>query len=300
VQLPSAGSVRLWAAVLVPALLLAAGCGSSKKSTSSTSATSAPATLALSITESGKASKFTAPASTKGGLVTVRLTNDGKKLHGAQLFRITGGHTLQQAIQATAGESSKTPDWIRAQGGIGAAAPGQTQAATVSLPTGKYAVVDFAGAEEGPSSAPPAIAEMTVTPGTVGSLPATATTVTATAPAKDKYRWQISGPLKAGTNEITFASKGSDALHHIVAVRLTEDVPVSQVLKDLEKENAPPPNYVDKSVNSATAVLDGGKSEDTQLILPKSGKYIFLCHLTDRDGGKPHFAEGLITKVNVQ
>src|SRR4051812_31366665 len=48
VQLPSAGSVRLWAAVLVPALLLAAGCGSSKKSTSSTSATTAPATLALS------------------------------------------------------------------------------------------------------------------------------------------------------------------------------------------------------------------------------------------------------------
>ena len=215
-QLPGAGSVRLWAAVLAPALLLAAGCGSSKKSTSSTAPTTTPATLALSISESGKTSKFSAPSSTKGGLVAVRLTNTGKKPHGAQLFRITGGHTIQQAIQATAGESNKTPDWIRAQGGIGATPPGQSQAATVNLPAGKYAVVDFGGAEEGPNSAPPAIAEVTVTPGAAGSLPATATTVTAIAPAKDKYKWQISGPLKAGTNDITFASKGPDALHHIV------------------------------------------------------------------------------------
>jgi hypothetical protein len=292
--------MRLSAAALVVALLPAAGCGSSKKSTTSTTATVAPATLALSISESGKTAKFTAPASTKGGLVTVRLTNNGKKLHGAQLFRITGGHTVQQAIQATSGESNKTPDWIRAQGGVGGASPGETQAATVNLPAGKYAVVDFAGAEEGPSSGPPAIAEMTVTSGTVGSLPATATTITATAPAKDKYKWQISGPLKSGSNAIRFASKGADALHHIVAVRLTAEVPVSTVLKDLEKENGPPPSYVDRSVNYSSSVLDGGKSETTQLILAKPGKYIFLCHLSDRDGGKPHFAEGLITKVNVQ
>jgi hypothetical protein len=291
--------MRPCAAALIPVAALAlAACGSSKKS--KTAAAPAPATLALSISESGKSAKFTAPASTKGGLVTVRLTNNGKKPHGAQLFRITGGHTVQDAINATSGESNKTPDWIRAEGGIGAAAPGQTQAATVNLPAGKYAVVDFAGAEEGPSSGPPTIGEMTVTSGTAGSLPATATTVTATAPGKDKYKWQISGPLKAGSDEITFASKGKDALHHVVAVRLTADVPVSTVLKDLEKENGPPPSYVDQSVNSSTSVLDGGKSETTQLILPKPGKYIFLCHLSDRDGGKPHFAEGLITKVNVQ
>ena len=232
--------------------------------------------------------------------MTVRLTNNGKKPHGAQLFRITGGHTVQDAIKATAGETNKTPDWIRAEGGIAAAAPGETAAATVDLPAGKYATVDFAGAQEESSSGPPAIAEMTVTAGTSAPLPSTGTTITATAPAKDKYKWQISGPLKTGSNEITFASKGKDALHYIVAVRLTTDVPVSTVLKDLEKENGPPPSYVDPSVNYSTSVLDGGKSETTQLMLPKPGKYIFLCHLTDRDGGKPHFAEGLITKVNVQ
>jgi len=292
--------MRPWAAALVPVAVLAlAACGSSKKK-SSTAATAASATLTLSISESGRSASFTAPSTTKGGLVAVHLTNNGKKPHGAQLLRITGGHTVQDAIKATAGESNKTPDWIRAQGGIGGAAPGETAAATLDLPAGKYAIVDFAGAEEGPNAPQPAISQMTVTPGASAALPATGTTITAAAPAKDKYKWQISGPLKAGTNEITFASKGKDALHHVVAVRLSADVPVATVLKDLEKENAPPPSYIDQSVNYSTAVLDGGKSETTQLILPKPGNYIFLCHLTDRDGGKPHFAEGLITKVNVQ
>jgi len=299
VHLPRAGFARPWAAALIPVAVLAlAACGSSKKS--KTAAAPAASTLALSISESGKSSSFSAPSSTKGGLVTVRLTNNGKKPHGAQLMRITGGHTVQDAIKATAGESNKTPDWIRAEGGIGAANPGETAAATVRLPAGKYAVVDFAGIEEGPNAAPPAIAQMTVTPGAKAALPATGTTITAAAPAKDKYKWEISGPLKAGANEITFASKGKDALHHVAVLRVTADVPLAKVVKDFEKENGPPPSYIDPSVNSSTAILDGGKAETTQLVLPKSGKYIFVCHLTDRDGGKPHFAEGLITKVDVQ
>jgi hypothetical protein len=300
VHLPGAGSVRAWAAALIPVAVLAlAGCGSSKKKSSTAAAPSA-STLAVSISESGKSSNFTAPASTKGGLVTVRLTNNAKKPHGAQLMRITGGHTLQQAIKATSGESNKTPDWIRAEGGIGAANPGETAAATMNLPAGRYAIVDFAGAEEGPNAPPPAISQMTVTPGASASLPTTGTTITATAPAEDKYKWQISGPLKAGSNEITFNSKGKDALHHIAVLRVTADVPLAKVVKDFEKQNGPPPSYIDPSVQYSTSVLDGGRSEATNLILPKPGKYIFVCHLTDRDGGKPHFAEGLITKVNVQ
>lgn len=300
-RLPTAGSRRLCVILLILAVaLLAAGCGSSKKSNGSTTAAAVPATLALSISESGTSAKFTAPASTKGGLVTVRLANNGKKPHGAQLERITGGHTVQDAIKATSGESNKTPEWIHAEGGIGAANPGETAAATMNLPAGKYAVVDFAGTQEGPNAGPPAIAQMTVTPGASGPLSATGTTITAAAPAKDRYKWEISGPLKAGANEITFASKGKDALHHVAVLRVTADVPLAKVVKDFQKENGPPPSYIDPSVQYATSVLDGGKSETTQLILTKPGKYIFVCHLTDHDGGKPHFAEGLITKVNVQ
>jgi hypothetical protein len=293
-QRTRAGGIRLAATGVAVAAIVLAGCGSSKSKTASSATSSAPTTLALSISESGKTAKYSAPASIQGGLVTVKLTNNGKKLHGAQLIRITGRHTLAQAGAVLSSESHKIPNWIRLQGGVGGAPPGDTASATTNLPAGKYAIVDFT-AEEGP----PVFAAMTVTPGTAGTLPSTATTITAAAAGKDRYRWQIAGPLKAGANEIKFQSKGKNTLHHLVAVRITKDVPIAKLVKEM-LSNGPPPSYIDPSAQDSTAVIDSGRALTTSLVLTKPGKYIFLCHLNDRDGGKPHFAEGLITTVNVR
>ena len=145
----------------------------------------------------------------------------------------------------------------------------------------------------------PRFAPITVTPGQSGALPATATTITAANPSKDHYKWEISGTLKAGANPVTFVSKGKSALHELGAIRITGNESIAQIVKALES-NGPPPTFVDPTARDQTAVLDGGKSLTTQLTLSKPGKYIFFCHLTDRDGGKPHFAEGLITTVTVQ
>jgi hypothetical protein len=230
--------------------------------------------------------------------VTVQLTNNGKTLHGAQVIRIGGSHTIEEAVKSIASESHKVPSWLHAEGGVGGAVPGQAAAATVSLQAGNYAVVDFAGAQEG-HHGPPAIAPLTVTPGQEAAVPVTGTTITAANPRKDHYKWEISGPLKAGTNAITFVSKGKSALHEISAFRITRNESTAQLVKALES-NGPPPSFVDQTSRFGTAVLDGGKSLTTQMALLKPGKYVFFCHVTDRDGGKPHFAEGLITTVTVQ
>jgi len=289
------------AATLVLALMIA-GCGSSSKSTTNTSTSAqsatAPTTLALSISEAGDASKFAGPASIAGRVVTVRLTNNGRSPHGAQLVRILGGHTIEQALKTLGSQSHKTPAWLRAEGGVGVALPGSSASATVILPAGHYAVIDFAGAEES-KGGPPAFAPLTVTAGRAGALPSTGTTITAANPSKDHYKWQISGPLKVGANAVTFVSKGSSALHELNAVRITGNESTAQIVKALES-NGPPPSYVDPASKDKTAVLDGGRSLTTQLTLSKPGRYVFFCHLTDRDGGKPHFAEGLITTVTVQ
>jgi hypothetical protein len=304
VQLARIGAGQRAVAVIAVAAITVAGCGSSGKSTTSTSATaqaaSAATTLALSISEAGRTPKFVGPASVRGGLVTVQLTNDTRATHGAQLIRIEGTHTIEQALKTLGGESRKTPSWLRAEGGVGAAASGSTASATVSLPAGSYAIVDVAGAESGQGGGGgPAFAPLTVTPGKAGALPSTATTITAANPSKDHYKWQISGPLKVGANAITFASKGSSAIHELTAVRITGNESTAQLVKALES-NGPPPSFVDVTSKQQTAVLDGGKSLTTQLTLSRPGKYVFFCHLTDRDGGKPHFAEGLITTVTVQ
>jgi hypothetical protein len=289
-----------WTMLILAAGL--AGCGSSSKTSSSTTAAqsaSAPTVLAFSISEAGKTSTFTGPASVKGGLVTVQLTNNGRAPHGAQLARIEGGHTIAQALAALGGESHKTPSWLRAEGGVGGIAPGSTSSATMVLPAGNYAVVDVAGAQESQGGGPPATAPLAVTPGAAAALSSTATTITAAAPSKDHYKWEISGPLKVGSNDVTFISKGNSALHELTAVRIVGNESTAQIVKALES-NGPPPSYVDLSTRAQTAVLDGGKSLSTQIVISKPGKYLFFCHLTDRDGGKPHFAEGLVTTVNVQ
>ena len=121
-----------------------------------------------------KAGKFQLPKSIDGGLVDLTLTNQDKAPHAAQLVRIEGGHTTQEALKFLAANSDKTPDWIRAEGGP-SAGPAGSASATVDLPAGNYVVTDLGGPG---SSGPPATAELTVKSGDSGDLPSTDVTVT--------------------------------------------------------------------------------------------------------------------------
>jgi hypothetical protein len=273
-----------------------AGCGSSDNSGST--ASSSPTPLSLKISEKGKKASYAVPKSATGGLVAVSLTNQGKAPHGVEFVQYTGGHTQADALKQLGAQSNKIPSWIKLQGGIGSVLGGQTGTADLNLPAGNYVLAD-AAAFSGPSSGPPATAPLKVTSGTAGSLPSTPATVTAANPAKDKYQWQISG-LKAGNNQVTFDSKGKEAVHLIFAVPVKGKAPpLSQIKKDLAS-HGPPPSYVDAKGAQSTAILDGGISQTTALDLKEPGQYVFFCPLTDRDGGKPHFEEGLLKVETVK
>jgi hypothetical protein len=278
---------------VVVAGLLVAGCGSSKSSS--------PTPLNMSIAEKGKAASFTAPASAKGGLVTVKLTNSGKAPHGVQFIQYTGGHTMADVLQQLGGKSNAIPPWAKLEGGVGSVAPGQTGTATVNLPQGNYVLVDAAAlGGSGPSSGPPATAGIKLSGGSSGDLPGTDGRVTAATNGKDKYKWEISG-LKTGSNQVTFDSKGDEAVHTIVAVPVKGTAPpLSQIQKDLAT-NGPPPPYVDASGIQSSAILDGGLSQTTTLDLKAPGQYIFFCPLLDRNGkGKSHDQEGLLSVQTVK
>jgi len=271
-----------------------AACGSSSKKSSSNGVT--PTALAVTIAQAGKSTKYTVPAAVKGGLVTLNVTNNAKKPHGAQLVLIRGAHSAKDALKVIGSNSSKTPSWLRGEGGIGAALPGKPATATLNLPAGKYLVVDAGGPG---SSGPPGYSQFTVTPGKNGTIPTLPTAITAANPAKDKYKWDVTGALKAGPQQVTFVSKGKQAIHLIAAFRVTGNPSKADIIKGL-KSNGKPPKFVDQSSFSSTAVIDGGKSQVTPLALTKPGKYVLFCPLSDRDGGKPHFAEGLLTTVDVK
>jgi hypothetical protein len=285
------GSVLALVAAALATTAFIAGCGSSSKSSS-------PATLSLKISEQGKKASYQVPKSATGGLVAVNLVNQGKAPHGVEFIQYTGTHTQGDVLKQLGGNSNKIPSWIKLQGGIGSVPGGQTGTADVNIPAGNYVLAD-AAAFSGPSSGPPATAPLKVTAGTAGSLPATPATVTAANPAKDKYKWQISG-LKTGNNNVTFNSKGKDAVHLIFAVPVKGKAPpLSQIKRDLAS-NGPPPPYADAKNAQSTAILDGGTSQTTALDLKKPGQYIFFCPLSDRDGGKPHFEEGLLKVQSVK
>jgi hypothetical protein len=280
------------------AAVVLAACGSSSSSSSASTATAPkPNTLALTISDTGKTSVYAGPTTTAGGLLQVQLTNKGKAPHGAQLVLILGKHSPAQALRQIGNPSGKTPGWLRAVGGVGYANPGETATATDNVPAGKYLVFDVAALSSGgPGSGPPAHSALTVTPGTAGPLPATTASVTAATAGKDKYKWNISG-LKAGANRITFNSKGSNALHILTVVRLKGHPTNAQIEKGLSSNSSAPPSFVDTNAPTPqTAALDGGKSQTTTLNLPP-GRYVFFCPLHDRDGGKPHFLEGLLKQV---
>jgi len=273
---------------MLPAALALGACGSSSKSSQSN-------TLKVSISDSGQTAQLALPSSTKGGLTKVSLTNNGKAPHTLQLVRVEGGHTTSEAYKIVNGNSNTSPSWLRAEGGVSSTAPGQTNSATLTLPAGKYLVTELGGPG---SNGPAPQAEMNVTSGSSGNLPSAPATVTAAAPAKDKYQWQISG-LHAGHNELTFKSEGPNALHFLGAVRIKpgQNPSLAEIQKSFAA-NGPPP-FADLTSFAETAILDGGKSQVTSLDL-KPGTYVFFCPLTDRDGGKPHTAEGLLTKYTIK
>jgi hypothetical protein len=103
--------------------------------------------------------------------------------------------------------------------------------------------------------------------------------------------------LKAGQNTFTFDSKGDDALHHVIAAPIKGDATIEDVKRALESNAGPPP--IDQNGIVGTAVIDGEKDEVTSLDL-KPGRYAFICFLTDRDGGKEHFKEGLLAEQEIK
>jgi hypothetical protein len=267
-------------------------------------------TLALKVTDHGSTPTLTAPVSMRGGLLTIRLTNQGKVAHSAQFMLIRGGlptpnppkpptppkHTPAEALKLLASHPRKIPVWLRAVGGVGPTAPGQTNQVTTYLTGGEYMVIDLGATASSTLGSGLTHTSMRVDPGNPGTLPKTPAAVIA-AKVKHGYQWTLSG-LRAGTDQVTFQSQGKKALHQLVALRLKGNPSLAQ-LKRAIQSNGTSQLADTSSPPSATAILDGNHSEVASLNLP-AGNYAFYCPLGDRNGGKPHYLEGLLNRFTVR
>lgn len=269
-------------ALMVVAALPIAACGDDNKAGGG----SAPAKVALELTGSGKNVKLTGPASVKAGLAEITLKNSAKNDGGAQIIRIEGNHTAQEALAAGEGWGDKgkpLPAWLRLEGGALSTAAGKSSTVTQTLKPGKYVMADIESN---------AFAELEVTGDGGGKEPKAAS---ARIDAVD-YGFNSSG-LKTGKNTVTFENKGKEP-HFVVGLPIKPGKTIEDVKKFARTEKGEPP-VDEKNGPFATALIDGGLKQTIEVEL-KKGKYALLCFIPDRKGGPPHVAKGMVAEATVE
>ena len=272
------------AACLVLGVALSACGGSEKEPAAKKQAPAKPAALKFELTGEGKAAKITGPATADTGLVELEVANKTDGDHSAQIFALQGNHTIEEGFTAGEGWGEKgtpLPEWMRFHGGVGSLKPGSKDTVTLSLPTGKYFLVDIESDRE-------VYAEFEVKKAG-GKLPAAKATITAS-----EYKFKGT-KLAAGKAKVLFKNAGREP-HHLLAAPLKDGKTIEDVRKFFTDEEGDAP--IDEARAFNTAILDGGGQELVDVDF-QAGRYVMFCFVPDRKGGPPHAFKGMTSLVTV-
>lgn len=294
----------LLALTTVVAAGLVAGCGDDDDD-DGTPAAAQPAAFAIEATAEGKKKALTLPASVKAGLVTLTLKNSDTVPREAQIVRVEGDQTVDEVLEVVDSdeEEAEIPSFLQDGGGVPTVKPGATGSATQVLAPGNYVIFDTQGGRDGPQSKSNselgAKGEFTVTgPAADAELPPQPATITATDDGEDDYSFEFSG-LRAGANKLRFENTGEE-LHHVLFFPIVGDATIEDVTAAFEADGPPKgPPPVDFKNAVGSAVIDGDIAQNITLDL-KAGRYAAVCFLNDREGGKPHAAEGMLEEVTIK
>jgi hypothetical protein len=232
--------------------------------------------------------RYRAPRSVRGGLLEIRLRNIGDAPHKAQLWRITGQHTVKQALagmKAVLRGDRPLPDWLLWGGGVSLTAPGATSTTLQVLPAGRYFV-----------------AATMDDPGSVAAFAVGASNDRAQAPRAPAriemrdYAFRVTG-LKAGRNSVDVDNTGAEP-HFAYFARMRPGADLDDVRTFLGQRVSTGRPPVDTERTRETAVLEGGQREVAQVDLP-AGRYALLCYVRNREGGPRHLELGMINEVTV-
>lgn len=277
---------RLAATLAVAVVLPVAACGEEDVDEPA----KGPSKLSIVAREQGKRLELEVKGEPAPGITRITFRNEGKKPHSAQLIQVTGKRSQADVIEASkrASDGKPLPTWFFGGGGVGTTAPGETTTVTQDLKNGTYFVID----DEDDNQARGGIAQLEVSGDfRSASLPQGAKLIA------EEYTFTATG-LKAGSNTVVFSNSGRQP-HHLVAAPIRPGKTIADVrnfLKQDDPQGRPP---ADLDARETTAVLDGGRSLATTFEL-KKGKYALLCFTSDRKGGPPHVAKGMVSEATVE
>lgn len=226
--------------------------------------------------------RYRAPRTVRGGLVEIRLRNVGDAPQKAQLWRIDGDHTVEEALRVR----HPLPGRLRYAGGVGLTEPGATGSTLQALPAGNYYVAGHAGAA-GP--------RRRVRGDGAAGRPA----ASARASPRRGRRLLVQGLRPAaGCQQRRLRQHRAGASPCLLYAD-----PRRQELADVKRffttqtSTGPPP--IDTEVTRETAVLEGRQRQVTQLKFT-AGRYAVICFVRNRAGGRPHIELGMINEVTVR
>ena len=282
----------LLAGVAVAAAAALAGCGSDADGRS------APQPSTVTLRDADPASGvylIEGARSVRSGAVRISVRNRGAKERGAQLIGVKGRHGVAEAFTALnkVREGAPMPSWLRWAGGIGVVRTGSSSTFTVDLRPGSYYVVDrsFEGKPADLAALEKSARLEVRQAGDDAELATPAAAITATEYAFETRRLTASGA------EVLLENRGAEphdfVLSPIVRGRTLKEV---KAFATGEDESGPPP--VDFENEVISGVLEGGSKQTMRLGL-KPGRYALICFASDRRGGPPHVAKGMIREVRV-
>jgi hypothetical protein len=239
-------------------------------------------TMTITVAGGTVRPRYRTSRTVRGGLVEIRLRNTSDVPHKAQLWRITGDHTVKEALRV----SHPQPDWLRTAGGVSLTAPRSTSRSLQALPAGRYYVASTL-------DDPGTVAVFTVTAPDGAPQPPRA-------PARIEaidYSFRVSG-LRAGRNSVDFDNRGA-APHHAFLAPMRTGATLAEVKRFFNTTSSTGPPPVDAEGTRETVVLEGGERQVTELDL-HAGRYALICLVRGREGGPRHIELGMINEVTVR
>jgi hypothetical protein len=222
----------------------------------------------------------------------MRLVNNGKELHHAQMIRIEDGKTMADIATALK-NPGPPPSWVKFVGGPNAVLPGKETHTTSVLTPGLYAYLCFIPSADKVIHASKGM----VRPFEVTSAPTTAVADLPTSDATIKlvdYDFQISEPLKSGKQTILVENAGPQP-HELALLKLAPGKTVADFAAwDAGGMKGPPPA---EPIGGVVALDTGAKATFMAELSP--GEYGLICFVPDTKDGKPHLAHGMIKTIRV-
>jgi plastocyanin len=200
---------------------------------------------------------------------------------------------VEEVLGVIGSESDPIPTWLHGEGGVQSLAPGKSNSATMNLPPGKYYMVDTNTDDNNNSFAQQGgMQELNVTGNAAeAALPKADLTISA-----KEYEFVVP-PIKAGTSKVKFENTGKE-LHMVIALPIAEGKTFADVKAAFSDQNSNEPPPVDFENATGAEVVDNGKALVTNMTF-KKGSYAFVCFISDRSGGAPHFVKGMMQEVKV-